>query len=303
PDSKAQVANAIREACIYVGFFLRENHGINEAVIRSVLDTTRQFFFILQTSQLIIWSLSAILMCVYPSLTSVKPPISRVVIPFLRKYIHEYFEIGPEIDVSPDIAMSGLNIWPPEDVIPGFQEATLRYGYPRSYRAWLETFTVFALALNLPEGFFANKVKTTAASMRIIHYPPQAAVVEKQGTGIGAHTEHIWTSILSMLQTNPTSLTVLNTSSQWIDAKPIPGTLIINIGDQLSIWTNDIFKSTVHRVINGSGTYSIPLFFCADYDVKLEALPSCVSESRPALYEPILAGDHVNQGWRNCMRT
>jgi len=76
---------------------------------------------------------------------------------------------------------------------------------------------------------------------------------------------------------------------------PVPGTLVVNLGDQFARWTNDVFKSTVHRAINRSGVrrYSIPLFFGTDYDVKLEALPSCVSEDTPPKYEVVTAGEYV----------
>jgi isopenicillin N synthase-like dioxygenase len=85
------------------------------------------------------------------------------------------------------------------------------------------------------------------------------------------------------------ALQVLNANGKWIDAIPIPGTVVLkfvllhlhlrycshndcSIGDQLARWTNDVFKSTMHRAVNRSGLerYSIPLFFGTDYDVKLE---------------------------------
>ncbi|CAE7209206.1 unnamed protein product [Rhizoctonia solani] len=148
--------------------------------------------------------------------------------------------------------------------------------------------------------------------MRLLHYPAQAEVISDQKPGLGSHTDfEVRTYFLSITIFNtffefPQCFTILwqdevpalqvkNATGQWVDAQPIPGTFIINIGDQLSRWTNDIFKSTVHRVINKSGVqrYSIPLFFSIDHDVKVEVLPSCISDNRPARYEPIIAGDYV----------
>jgi len=88
---------------------------------------------------------------------------------------------------------------------------------------------------------------------------------------------------------------VLNSDKEWIKAPPLPETLVINLGDQLARWTNDIFKSTVHRAVNRSGVhrYSIPLFVGTDYDVPLEPIASCVSADRPPKYEVVTAGDYV----------
>ncbi|KAJ7637557.1 hypothetical protein DFH06DRAFT_1002138, partial [Mycena polygramma] len=71
-------------------------------------------------------------------------------------------------------------------------------------------------------------------------------------------------------------LQVQNADGKWIDAVPIPGTFVINLGDQFARWTNDVFKSTLHRVTNRSGRerYSMPLFFGTDYDVPLEVMPN-----------------------------
>jgi len=112
--------------------------------------------------------------------------------------------------------------------------------------------------------------------------------------GIGAHTD--W-ECFTILWQEPgiQALQVLNSQKQWINAPPIEGTLVINLGDQFARWTNDVFKSTVHRAINRSGQrrYSIPLFFGTDYTVRLEPIPSCVSEDRPPRYEVITAGEYV----------
>ncbi|KAL0946837.1 hypothetical protein HGRIS_013005 [Hohenbuehelia grisea] len=68
-----------------------------------------------------------------------------------------------------------------------------------------------------------------------------------------------------------------------------------SLGDQFARWTNDVFKSTMHRAINRSGRerYSIPLFFGTDYDVRLEPIPTCVSPDTPAKYEVVTAGEYV----------
>jgi isopenicillin N synthase-like dioxygenase len=93
------------------------------------------------------------------------------------------------------------------------------------------------------------------------------------------------------------ALQVRNTRDEWVDAPPIPGTLVINLGDQFARWTNDVFKSTVHRAANRSGAerYSIPLFFGVDYDVLLE-VGRQVTFPHPVALKDLLA----NRQLRKC---
>ena len=96
-------------------------------------------------------------------------------------------------------------------------------------------------------------------------------------------------------------------------APPIPGTLVVNIADCLSIWyacrllepsdgpltelfhsrTNKKFKSTIHRVTNltGQERYTIPFCFGVDYATTVSVLPNCISQERPACSEPFKAGE------------
>ncbi|KAJ7319280.1 hypothetical protein DFH08DRAFT_1034966 [Mycena albidolilacea] len=120
-------------------------------------------------------------------------------------------------------------------------------------------FPLFALALDLPENFFDGKTTKPAAIMRLLHYPPQTPALDNNDAAGG--------------------LQVQNADGKWIDAVPVLGTFMINLGDQFARWTNDIFKSTQHRITNRSGRerYSMPLFFQTNYDVLLEPLPNCIS--------------------------
>ncbi|KAJ2933822.1 hypothetical protein H1R20_g3278, partial [Candolleomyces eurysporus] len=91
------------------------------------------------------------------------------------------------------------------------------------------------------------------------------------------------------------ALQLLNSEKRWINAPPIEGTLVINLGDEFARLTNGIFKPTIHRAFNQNGVerYSIPLFFGIDYNAKLEPMPNCVSPERPFAYEVITAGEYI----------
>ena len=91
------------------------------------------------------------------------------------------------------------------------------------------------------------------------------------------------------------ALQVCNKNGKWIDAPPLAGSFVVNIGDLMARWTNDLFTSTPHRVINRSGRarYSFPFFIGANPDAVIDVLPSCVSPSNPSKYQPIITSDYV----------
>ncbi|KAG2010348.1 2OG-Fe(II) oxygenase [Coprinopsis cinerea AmutBmut pab1-1] len=188
-------------------------------------------------------------------------------------------------------AMQGGNVWP--EGLPGFKEAVLEY-YHAAFALGQALFPLFALALELPERWFDDKTTNPAAIMRLLHYPPQDPTkLNEKEIGIGAHTDY---ECFTILWQDPCGgLQVQNTSGKWVDAVPIPGTVVVNLGDQFARWTNDVFKSTPHRVINRSGRerYSIPLFFGTDYNVLLEPIETCVYPDSPPHYEVMTAGDYV----------
>ncbi|KAI0076751.1 2OG-Fe-II oxygenase [Panus rudis PR-1116 ss-1] len=282
------LADEIRDACINVGFFYVKNHGISCEVISRAVAAARRFF------QLPLDEKATLDIHKSSNFKGYTALLGENTNPENRGDLHEGFDIGWE-DISgasrtDDGAMTGQNVWP--ENLPGFREAVLEY-YHSAVKLGKALFPLFALALDLPENFFDDKTTKPAAIMRLLYYPPQTVPIDDRVEGIGAHTDYECFTILWQDQVQ--ALQVLNNDGKWIDAVPIPGTLVVNLGDQLARWTNDVFKSTTHRAVNRSGVerYSIPLFFGTDYDVKLEALPSCVSPDSPAKYEVITAGEYV----------
>ncbi|THH20613.1 hypothetical protein EW146_g810 [Bondarzewia mesenterica] len=279
------LADQVRDACINVGFFYVKNHGIAEATISSALSLTKSFFSLPIENKMKLDFIKT------PNFKGYNAVLTSNNDPYNNGDMHEGFEFGWEsLRVDPfksandpklpnQGAMAGANVWPKD--VPGFREAVLRY-YHAAVLLGKELFPLFALALNLPMDFFDNKTKNSAAIMRMLHYPPQTGPVDDRVIGIEPGIQ---------------ALQVLSADKKWIDAPPIPGTLVINLGDQFARWTNDVFRSTVHRAMNRSGVhrYSVPLFFGTDYDVRLESIPSCVNEDRPPRYEVVVAGDYVKE--------
>ncbi|KAI0671113.1 2OG-Fe-II oxygenase [Trametes maxima] len=287
PAIRRALADEIRDACINVGFFYVKNHGIPENMITSTVAAAKRFFALPAGVKQTLDIHKSANFKGYTALLGENTNAEN------RGDLHEGFDLGWEEfnggGRTDDGAMSGENVWP--DGLPGFREDVLQY-YHAAIGVGKALFPLFALALDLPENFFEDKTTKPAAIMRLLYYPPQTGPVDDRVQGIGAHTEYCFTILW---QDNLPALQVLNNAGKWIDAVPIPGTLVVNLGDQFARWTNDVFKSTVHRAVNRSGVerYSIPLFFGTDYDVKLEALPSCVSDDFPPKYETVTAGEYV----------
>ncbi|KAK0487113.1 hypothetical protein IW261DRAFT_591694 [Armillaria novae-zelandiae] len=294
PESKKALADKVRAACVNVGFFYVTNHGISENIIQEAVDRSKDFFSLPLEDKMMIENKKS------PNFKGYSPLLSGNNDPDNDGDLQEGFEFGLEAvepqpqgqdDLSEDGVMAGANVWPSQ--LPEFHRAALQY-YHAAVNLGKKLFPLFALALELPENFFEDKTRHSAALMRMLYYPPQTGPVDGRVLGIGAHTD--W-ECFTILWQEPgiQALQVLNSNKEWIDAPPVPGTMVINLGDQLARWTNDVFKSTVHRAINRSGVrrYSIPLFFGTDYGVKLEPIHSCVSTERPMKYEVITAGEYV----------
>ncbi|KAF7422305.1 hypothetical protein PC9H_010461 [Pleurotus ostreatus] len=295
PSKRYALAMEIRKACMEVGFFYVKGHGISQSIIDNAVSELHNFFSLPLESKMKLENKKS------PNFKGYSPLLSGNNDPNNRGDLQEGFEFGWEdLQLSVDEArevdgvMAGANAWPHED-LPSFQ--SLRLVFRALSHAAVDVgkslFPLFALALDLSEDFFDDKTKHSAALMRMLHYPPQLSAEGDRVIGIGAHTEYCFTILLQ--EPEKMALQVQNTKQQWIDAPPIDGTLVINLGDQFARWTNDVFKSTVHRAINRSGRerYSIPLFFGTDYHVRLEPISSCVSPDRPSRYEVITAGEYV----------
>ncbi|KAJ6480090.1 hypothetical protein DFH09DRAFT_1214609 [Mycena vulgaris] len=288
PARRRALADRIRDACVNVGFFYVKNHPIPEETIADTISAAGEFFALPTADKLALDIHKSANFKGYTAL------LGENTDPTGRGDLHEGFDIGWEHPGAGP--MAGANVWPSDAALPAFRARVLAY-YHAAVAFGQALFPLFALALDLPEDFFADKTTTPAAIMRLLHYPPQQPALDDDGRviGIGAHTDYECFTIL--WQDAAGGLQVQNAGGKWIDAVPIPGTFVINLGDQFARWTNDVFKSTLHRVTNRSGgeRYSMPLFFGTDYDVLLEPLPSCVGPERPARYEPVTAGEYVKR--------
>jgi isopenicillin N synthase-like dioxygenase len=182
--------------------------------------------------------------------------------------------------------MLGPTLWPDD---AGFKAAVLPY-YVAVAGLARRMFGGFALALGLAEDHFGPNLTAPPSQLRLIHYPFDADAGPDQ-QGIGAHTDY---ECFTILQSTSPGLEVRNGDGDWIDAPPIPGAFVVNIGDLMEAWTNGEFIATAHRVRKvGRERYSFPFFANCDYFTEVRPLPGFVGEGRPAAYAPFVAGEHL----------
>lgn len=202
----------------------------------------------------------------------------------------EAFDLGRDLPADHPEALAGTplmgpNVWPD---VPDFREDVSAY-YEAAIRLGECLFRGFALALGLEENYFAPYLKNPPSQLRLLHFPHNPDAVDE--VGIGAHTDYECFTIL--LPTAP-GLEVMNGSGEWIDAPPVEGAFIVNIGDMLETWTNGEFVATSHRVRKvKEERYSFPLFCSCDYDTIVEPLPAFVTTTRPPAYRAVTAGAHL----------
>jgi isopenicillin N synthase-like dioxygenase len=145
----------------------------------------------------------------------------------------------------------------------------------------------------LGEGFFAPHYAKPLQRTQIIYYPPQDPAADEQQFGVAPHTDYGCITLL--WQDDNGGLQVRERASRsWIEAPPIPGTFVINVGDLLARWTDDRFSSTPHRVINRSGRerFSIATFYDPDFAALVD--PRALGATGEACrYAPVRAGEHI----------
>ncbi|WP_213271539.1 2-oxoglutarate and iron-dependent oxygenase domain-containing protein [Hyphomonas sp.] len=184
--------------------------------------------------------------------------------------------------------------------VPDFDRAT-RALYKALDDFGAELLKGVALHLNLPEGWFADKVNFGNSILRLLHYPPQMDPPAEGSVRAGAHEDI--NVITLLLGAEEAGLEVKHRTGAWLAVNPPPGALVINCGDMLQRYTGGILPSTTHRVVNPAPErsrfprYSTPFFLHFNQDFLIEALPGCIAEGGKAEL-PITAQDFLMERLR-----
>jgi isopenicillin N synthase-like dioxygenase len=214
--------------------------------------------------------------------------------------LKEFWHVGRDLpeghpfrQVMPD------NIWP-DEALPAFRPQVQGL-YDALDGLGNRVLRAVARSLDLPDGFFEDKVRNGNSVLRLLHYPPVAE--DSPHVRAGAHEDI--NVITLLLGAEEAGLEIKDRDGRWLPVSPPPGAVVCNIGDMLQRLSNHVLPSTTHRVVNpaperrGFPRYSTPFFLHFAPDFRIETLPGCVSAERPDRYpEPITADAYLQQRLR-----
>ena len=159
-----------------------------------------------------------------------------------------------------------------------------------------------ALAIGLEENAWDKNFKNPLALLRLLHYANEKSAPERGVYACGAHSDYGMLTILLTDDTTP-GLQIYR-GGEWIDAPPVHGAFVVNLGDMLERWTNNNYRSTKHRVLTSGERhrYSAPFFYEPDFDTVVECLDVCCSSSNPPKYSPTTSGLHLLEKYPRQLR-
>ncbi|CAN5777757.1 2-oxoglutarate and iron-dependent oxygenase domain-containing protein [soil metagenome] len=300
PAARRATAHEVGEALEHVGFLSIVGHGVDPSLFPSMVGAAQEFFALPVEQKALSTRLVGGDPGWYPLASSTLAQSLDLGSP---PDLKEAFGVAPIDRPPPDVLVDPYaarwfpeNRWPEEPV--GFTEVWVRW-----YRAMEELsatlLEAFAVALDLPDGYFAQHTGHHTSTASMISYPALRQPPEPGQLRAGGHTDYGTLTILHKAGAGA-GLQVVNRDGDWIDVRHQPLGFIVNIGDLMARWTNDRWVSTMHRVVNPTdagepdrGELSFPYFHQPDHDCTVAALPTCVDADHPARYEPIRAGDHL----------
>ena len=186
--------------------------------------------------------------------------------------------------------LQGPNQWPDESNLPGFRDTIETYVKQMTDLA-RRLVSAIATSLGMPADGLDGYFEKPTTFLRLLHYPTQPA--EEGLFGSAPHTDYGFITLLA--QDDVGGLEVKNKAEEWVPAPPVANAFVMNVGDILARWSNDLFVSTPHRVINRSGRerYSQPFFFDPSMESSIETLPATVPAGSQPKYQPVIYGEYL----------
>jgi isopenicillin N synthase-like dioxygenase len=264
----AQFRDDLLKATHEVGFFYLVGHGVSQDLITELLAVSRRFFDLPTESKLEVENIHS---PQFRGYTRVGKELTHGAIDW-----REQIDIGvdrPVVDVQPGTPdywrLEGLNLWP--KALPELQTVAVEWNTQLSAVA-LRLLRAWARALGSPENVFDAAFASKPYPLtKIVRYPGESNPEPKQGVG-----EHRDGGVLTLLLVEPGKGGLqVEHHGEWIDAPPIDGAFVVNIGEMLELATGGYLKATLHRVISpriGDDRISVPYFFNPSLDAVIPTL-------------------------------
>ncbi len=223
--------------------------------------------------------------------------------------LKETFSIGPRrerADGSDDQAAAFVfspTPWPA--ALPGMASVMTAY-YDALADLVSRLMSSMAVGLGLDADSFESSIDRHTSALRLLHYPDlRGHGVEPGQLRSGAHTDY---GTLTLLRQDdaPGGLQVRDVAGRWHAVPAVDGAYVVNVGDALERWTNDRWRSTLHRVVvppsdeaGDCSRQSIAFFHNANWDAVIRCLPGCVEPGEEPRYPPVAAGRHLMDKFRS----
>lgn len=303
-DARSRIAGEVDEICRHTGFITLVGHQVDHQIMSAMWNTMHEFFD--QPAHVKLES--GVPRAGYPygymGVTEETLAKSRgdVTPPDLK----ETFNAGPLVRdpaLADPAALEFCHVptpWPAKP--PLFRDVWAAY-YREMETLSARLMSMFAVALDLSRDHFDEFLTYPISAMRALNYPPQRNRPAEDQMRAGAHSDYGSLTVL-WPQDDSRGLEILGLDGEWHEVVPHDGAFIINIGDLLQRWTNDRWRSTMHRVNNPSNLedsstrrQSIAYFHQPNWDARVECLPSCVGEG--ARYSPVASGPYLMEKFRS----
>lgn len=276
-----------------VGFVAVANHGIPKSLVEGFYAASKAFFALPESvkRQYEVAGLAG--QRGYTSFGKEHAKQSKVA------DLKEFFQIGQEVSAD-----HPLKSQYPDNVqvaeIPEMSKLGKEL-YQTFEKTGGQLLEAIAIHLELPNDYFQKQITAGNSILRSIHYPP---ITEEPASAIRAEQHEDINLITLLVGASAGGLQVLNTDNQWVNVLPEIDEIVINVGDMLQRLTNNYLKSTTHRVVNPPREewhlprLSIPFFLHPVSNMDLSCLESCISAENPLQYEPITAGEYLDERLR-----
>ncbi|XWS23686.1 hypothetical protein CRYUN_Cryun28dG0036200 [Craigia yunnanensis] len=270
-EERAKTLAQIANACEEWGFFQLVNHGIPEELLENVKEVSSEFYKLEREENF---------------------SHSKLV-----NLLDETGEKLENVDWEDVITLLDDNEWPSKT--HGFQETMKEYRFELKKLAE-KVMEVMDENLGLPKGYIKKAFndgegENAFFGTKVSHYPP--CPHPERVNGLRAHTDA--GCVILLFQDDKVGGLQILKDGQWIDAQPLPNTIVINTGDQIEVLSNGQYKSTWHRVLSSTegNRRSIASFYNPSLKATIAPAPQLVEKTNPEVtqtYPKFVFGDYMS---------